>query len=286
MIVGKRPAVHEGHSAPLIQVLAWLFLAFSSLSIITHFATKKALSRPLTRADFILLAALVLSVGQAAAFLCPAGQSIGNSQSGLSEATVMQAWKALYSGEILSLLTLVAAKGSLLVPFTTITPVVKHQRMMYLVCTVTVLWGLSGVLMIAFQCPSPNRWDITNPSCMDIRAIRTYNAVMNIITDLALATVPTLMILPLQISSERRLTLLTGFWSRVIVVAASAVQIGYIHVLPTSNDLLNSIWRVVICGQVVQVTSIMSCIILFLKPFLLSLESGFLSANKGTRVIH
>lgn len=39
---------------------------------------------------------------------------------------------------------------------------------MYLVCAVTVLWGLSGVLMIAFQCPSPNRWDITNPTCMDV----------------------------------------------------------------------------------------------------------------------
>ena len=111
MSVGKRPAVHEGHAAPLIQVLTWLFLAFSSLSIIAHFATKIAMARPFTRADFILLAALVstgsesisiacvtqslqvLSVGQAAAFLCPAGQSIGNSQSGLSEATVMQAWK-------------------------------------------------------------------------------------------------------------------------------------------------------------------------------------------------
>jgi hypothetical protein len=76
--------------------------------------------------------------------------------------------QALYSGEIISLLTLVAAKGSLLVPFMTVTPVVKHRRMMHLACPVTVLWGLSGVLMIAFQYPPPERWDITNPSCMDI----------------------------------------------------------------------------------------------------------------------
>lgn len=111
MSVGKRPAVHEGHAAPLIQVLTWLFLAFLSLSIVAYFATKRALSRPLTKADLILLATLVrtvsesfgiacvthhlqvLSAGQATAFLCPAEQSIGNSQSGLFEATVMQAWK-------------------------------------------------------------------------------------------------------------------------------------------------------------------------------------------------
>lgn len=56
---GKRPAFDDRHAAPLIQILTWLFLAFSSLSIIAHFATKKALSRPTTKGDLILLAALV-----------------------------------------------------------------------------------------------------------------------------------------------------------------------------------------------------------------------------------
>jgi hypothetical protein len=46
------------------------------------------------------------------------------------------------------------------------------------------------------------------------RAVRTYNAVMNIITDFALALVPTLMVLPLQITRDQRLTLLIGFWCR------------------------------------------------------------------------
>jgi uncharacterized membrane protein len=39
---------------------------------------------------------------------------------------------------------------------------------------------------------------------------------MNIVTDLALAIVPTLMVLPLQITPEKRLTLVTGFWSRIV----------------------------------------------------------------------
>jgi hypothetical protein len=71
---------------------------------------------------------------------------------------------------------------------------------------------------------------------------------MNIVTDLALATVPTLMTLPLQIDSGRRLTLLTGFWCRIMythpdwisymdmianavvcsVFVASVVRIGYL----------------------------------------------------------
>ena len=53
---------------------------------------------------------------------------------------------------------------------------------------------------------------------MKQRSIRTFNAVMNIITDLALATVPTLMVIPLQVGSDRKLTLLIGFWCRVLYV--------------------------------------------------------------------
>lgn len=59
MDAGKQPALNDGHAAPLIQILTWLFLVFSSLSIIAHFATKKAMSRPTTKGDLILLAALV-----------------------------------------------------------------------------------------------------------------------------------------------------------------------------------------------------------------------------------
>ncbi|KAH7069134.1 hypothetical protein BKA63DRAFT_545767 [Paraphoma chrysanthemicola] len=286
MDAGKRPAFQDDHAAPLIQILTWLFLAFSTLSIVAHFATKKAMSRPLARGDFILLAALILAVGQAATFLCPAGQAIGNSETDLEEETIMRAWKAMYSGDILSILAIIAAKSSLLIPFLSVTPDLLHQRMMYTTCAVTMLWGFSAVLLIAFQCPAPQRWEITNPRCMDIRAVRTYNAIMNIITDLALAIVPTLMVMPLQLESDRRLTLLVGFWCRISVVIASAVQIGFIRTLPfTSTNLLNCIWRVVVCGQVVQVTSIMSSTIPFLKPFLLSLESGFLSAGNVARTI-
>lgn len=132
------------------------------------------------------------------------------------------------------------------------------------------------------------------------RAIRTYNALMNIITDLALATITTLMVLPLQITSERRDTLLLGFWCRIVyvnslksvdlvaedpyrVVIASATQVVYIQALNSYTNLLNTIWRVVVCGQVVQVTSIMTATVPFLKPFLTSLESDFIGANAATR---
>ncbi|XPS69079.1 hypothetical protein M3J09_001359 [Ascochyta lentis] len=66
------------------------------------------------------------------------------------------------------------------------------------------------------------------------------------------------------------------------VVIASIVHIIYIRALSPYTDLLNSIWRAIVCEQVVQVTSIVTSTIPFLKPFLLSLESGFLGASNAT----
>jgi hypothetical protein len=69
------------------------------------------------------------------------------------------------------------------------------------------------------------------------------------------------------------------------VVMASVVQIIYIQALSSYTDLLNSIWRIVVCGQIVQVTSVMTAIIPFLKPFLTSLESGFISATTAFHAV-
>jgi hypothetical membrane protein len=55
----KRPVFHEGHAAPLIQILAWLFLSFSLSAVVAQFATKKAMSIRFVGADLILLTALV-----------------------------------------------------------------------------------------------------------------------------------------------------------------------------------------------------------------------------------
>ncbi|KAI1525593.1 hypothetical protein PtrSN001C_010570, partial [Pyrenophora tritici-repentis] len=226
MDVGKPPAFNEEHASPLIQILAWLFLSFSISAVVAQFATKTAMSKRLIGADYVLLAALVLAIGQSAALLSPAGQVIGNTETGLSRETVLRAWKALYSAEILSVMSLVAAKGSLLILLDAATPFTTHRRMLYGTSAITVFWGLSAVFLIAFQCPSQHRSNITNPQCIDIRAVRIFIASMNIVTDLALAIVPTLMVLPLQLSPEKRLTLLIGVWSLSTALTATALFVA------------------------------------------------------------
>ncbi|KAL7780247.1 hypothetical protein CFE70_010269 [Pyrenophora teres f. teres 0-1] len=178
---GRPLAFNEEHASPLIQILTGLFLSFSISAVVAQFATKTAMSKRLIGADYVLLGAL-----------------------------------ALYSAEILSVLSLVAAKGSLLILLDAATPFTTHRRMLYGTSAITVFWGLSAVFLITFQCPSPHRSNITNPQCINIRAVRIFIASMNVVTDLALAIVPTIMVLPLQLSPEKRLTLLIAVWSRMV----------------------------------------------------------------------
>ncbi|KAH8707011.1 hypothetical protein GQ44DRAFT_629129 [Phaeosphaeriaceae sp. PMI808] len=281
MDVGLHPPFHEGHAAPLIQILAWLFLTFSILTVVAQLATKKAMAKRLVGGDYVLLVALFLAIGQAVALLSPPGQAIGNTQVGMSEETISGAWETLYKAEILGVLSQTAAKGSLLVFLTSATPFARHRWMMHATSAITVFWGFCAVFLIAFQCPAPHRSDVTNPQCMDIRAVRTFIALLNIVTDFALVIVPTLMFLPLQLELKKRLTLMIGFWFRIIVVFAALAQVGYIYALPSHGDLLNAIWRAVVAGQVVQVATIVTTTVPFLKPFMMSIDTSLLGGNRA-----
>jgi hypothetical protein len=67
------------------------------------------------------------------------------------------------------------------------------------------------------------------------------------------------------------------------VIAASIVQVFYIRKLVFDEKYLNNVWQVVLSTEIVQTTSIMTACIPFLKPFLMSLESGFLRADNVDR---
>ncbi|EDN97924.1 hypothetical protein SS1G_12779 [Sclerotinia sclerotiorum 1980 UF-70] len=81
----------------------------------------------------------------------------------------------------------------------------------------------------------------------------------------------------------KRVTILSAFWLRMIVVTASIVHIIYIRRLVIDNQFLHNVWQTVVCQIVVQSTSIVTACIPFLKPFLVSLESGFLRADDINR---
>ncbi|RWA11500.1 hypothetical protein EKO27_g3596 [Xylaria grammica] len=272
-----------GHEAPLIQILALLLLTFCILSVGAQFATKLLLRKRLDAGDVVLFVALLLVIGQLSTLLSPEGRIVGNSPIGLQDVEIEGAMKALYGGDILGILTLGVAKISLLVSLRIITPIAWHRATIYAVWIFTIAWVLTGAFSIAFQCPSPKPWDVLDDGCIDIRSVRTYIAIVNILTDVALLIIPTIIIRSVQLTWRKRLTLLSGFWCRVGVIGATVAQLIYIRRLVFDERYLGNVWQVIVCDEVVYTTSIIVTCIPFLKPFLLSLESGFLRADDKVR---
>ncbi|KAI1340853.1 hypothetical protein F5Y15DRAFT_414578 [Xylariaceae sp. FL0016] len=59
----------------------------------------------------------------------------------------------------------------------------------------------------------------------------------------------------------------------------------FVQRIPLDERFLNKTWKIVVCEEVVQTLSIIATCIPFLKPFLTSLESGYLRADGVSRKI-
>ena len=62
-------------------------------------------------------------------------------------------------------------------------------------------------------------------------------------------------------------------------MAAVLCQLVYLNRIQGSNDLTFDIWRETVCIQVVQSLSIIASCVFYMKPFLDSLETGFVQVG-------
>lgn len=63
------------------------------------------------------------------------------------------------------------------------------------------------------------------------------------------------------------------------VIAAVICQIIYRNRIKSSGDLTFEIWPVILCTQIVQCLSILTTCLVYLRPFLDSLETGFIQVG-------
>ena len=79
----------------------------------------------------------------------------------------------------------------------------------WILSTITVLWSLMFIFICVFQCtPIPRAWNPTIPGkCLYLRGIFIGNAVPNIVTDVAILTMPLFRVRKLHMPFAQRITL-------------------------------------------------------------------------------
>ena len=118
---------------------------------------------------------------------------------------------------------------------------------------------------------------------------------MNILTDLCLILLPLMVVKRLQASFERKRILMLFFLARIrqvnscvidhdiliedSVVASTVCQIVYQSRLRSLSDWTFDVWPAVLCMQIVQCLSILTTCLVYMRPFIDSLETGFIKVD-------
>ncbi len=145
------------------------------------------------------------------------------------------------------------------------------------------MWMLASVFSLAFQCPLPQPWDSMQlhlATCeVNIGGLYYSIGAVDILSDIVIIVTPTIIVWNVQISRAQRFTVISVFGSRLAVCTCSALLLASIPEFLNSPDrsweaVTPQIWR-----QVVQCLSIITACIPCLRPFLASLESGFIDSS-------
>ena len=155
------------------------------------------------------------------------------------------------------------------------------QRICQSVLLVITLWCIGEVFAFAFTSPPPNTWDYRQSGGVSLPALYYTFAIGDILTDALVVILPAYVIWQVQIPLQKRIAVIAVFASRIAVIICSAIRMS---TLPSYVNDTDRSWHAVgpqTWIQVIQCLSIITACIPCLKPFLESLESGFMDISLG-----
>lgn len=268
--------------ASTVRVLTWFLVITAILGVGARGLTKAIIVRSVSLDDYLITVSLLFAIGQSIAVLVEAGHGYGSPSDPLSRSQVRANLKSEYAASLLYVASLCFAKASVLALVKTLTPCRSHRRALYGLSTFVVLWAVIGEFGTAFLCHLPRPWDYLEGHCSDGTIRHTwwnYIEITNIITDSALISLPLVVIWQTRIPSSRKASVCSFFAFRSTVIAASICKLVFWNNAKDLQKLGHSPWAVLLCTQVVQCFSIISACFLYLKPFLDSVESGFIRSD-------
>jgi len=276
--MSSRLEITDNDRGPLIIIIDTLCLAWILISIFARGAIKAWMIRKFSFDDNIMLLCAIFAIAQSMAILVGALNGLGRHQDTLTAGQLATVQEAVYAGRLLFLPTMMCSKLAVASTLWFLSPVKIHRRLTIALQVIVVLWGVSAFLASAFQCGVPRPWDWTKASCQNRwEGIGEYTAALNLITEVALLVLPTIIIGGLQLNLKRKVEILIPFTCRIFAIAAIAAQMAYLA--ERSDDQSYTYWIDILLLQVVQCIVVVSTCLVFLRPYLECLQSGFLRVD-------
>ncbi|KAI0416381.1 hypothetical protein F5X98DRAFT_344261 [Xylaria grammica] len=268
---------------PILQAITWLLLSLSSLVVVFWFLTKFYIkSRSLFMlGDGLMLGSYLFGLGESIALIVPGSAAFGKDIATLSKEQLDDADKIGYTRDILFLLSLGLSKLSACEGVRALSPDRIHHLLTSIIALSVVIWMITSVFGTAFQCGASGPWDRDHARCINQDAFLRFVYISSVVIDAGLVTLPIAIISPLQMTLRLRLTVMSFFSFRVIVIAGAIVQLVYLDRLWVENYTLLA-FPYYLSTQLVLFASLLAAYIIYFWPFLRSMQSGLMSANAAT----
>ncbi|PWY73108.1 hypothetical protein BO94DRAFT_538994 [Aspergillus sclerotioniger CBS 115572] len=238
---------------------------------------------PLGTEDVLILIALVNLFVVFAINIEMVEHGLGLHQSIVSDADIVIINKLLLCMECFYCTSIVFVKTSILTMYHRIFIDRATRIGAYILGFITISWAISIIFACIFQCtPVARAWDKSIPGhCINLKGSFIGNAVPNIVTDIAILTLPVSRVWRIQASLSERLSIISIFLLGAYVIFASIYRFVTLFGVDF-EDMTYTLARTN-AWCVVEVSSgIISACLPTLRPLIRTLFPGLLKSSPST----
>ncbi|KAJ6103055.1 hypothetical protein N7486_005482 [Penicillium sp. IBT 16267x] len=226
---------HGGYAVVTVYTL----LALTIVIVLTRLFSRWYIGRIIHSDDILLAAATLSGVLQSIFVQLAISNGLGQKRPTIDNRHFRLFLNYEYVAQILLILTLALSKvssGLLLKGSLTSR---GYTWANWTLIGVISAWAIGSILALALRCSLPTPWEWNLPEkCIDQAALFQAIAALNIITDVALVVLPCVLLRNVQLSRWKRFRIMALIASKLVVCAATGVEIHYNLNLFKSPDLL------------------------------------------------
>lgn len=278
-----RTIITSSNLSPLVLIITWFLCIISSLSMLARGISKTIVMRSLKADDYTSVSSLLFNVAQSVAVTVQTSNGLGKHVNKLAASQLTTYSKATYAGNVLYFGSMSLSELSVLFFVGNITPVRSDRKMLVGVGSVVIAWSTIGFIVSAAECGSPTPWNYFGGHCINRIIWGNYVEVLSILINCALIALPIYVVSRLRISLSRKFSVGSMFALRITVCVASICKLVYLNRARPLDDLTFVLWPVTLCNQTVQCLSITTFSLLYLKPLLEALSTGFIRSDELRR---
>ncbi|KMU72290.1 hypothetical protein CISG_02939 [Coccidioides immitis RMSCC 3703] len=277
--------ITDTDKSALVDIFVWIFLVIAVLSVIASTSTKIAIRGRPTTEDYIILVALAFCIGQSITVGIQNQNGWGRYTNTLSESQLQTVLKGDYAASFLFITSICLTKIALLVLSLQFALLKQYKYTIYALGTIVILWTMSSMFVVGFQCRLPEPWNYVNNIC--VGRFAKPEKLLEFLwgdehSDRCYPSRPMITITS-QIQTSQSANTIGSVLEPAYLLWSCGFTAVLSHQVPDTSNATFDYWQMTICTQILQSLAVVTACMPFLKPFLDSLESGLLRADDQYR---